>query len=60
MPKKPYKRARQIAVYAPDWMINQLQDEAKKRRRKLGPTVLEIVREYLETQAKGGPKFADT
>lgn len=60
MRRKPYKRAQQIAVYAPDWMIKQLREDAQERRRKLGPTVLEIVREYLEMKGKGGPKFADT
>ncbi|HEX8797862.1 MAG TPA: hypothetical protein VF772_04575 [Terriglobales bacterium] len=58
--KSTYRRPRQIAVYAPEAVVMQLEMEARRRRRKLGPTVLEILREYFETQARGGPKFADT
>jgi hypothetical protein len=48
---KPYrKRNIQIAVYAPRRIVQQLRREARRRRRKLGPTVLEIVREYFHTQ----------
>lgn len=60
MPKKVYKRPLQIAVYAPDPLVVKLKEEAKKRRRKVGPTALEILYEYFEMQEKGGPKFADT
>ena len=58
MRKKPYKRPRQIAVYAPDPLIEQLKEEARRRRRKLGPTVLEILREHFARE-KNPPTFAD-
>lgn len=61
MPKaKSYKRPRQVAVYAPKPLLGKLQEEAKRRRRKLGPTVLEILREYFKHREEGYPKFADT
>jgi hypothetical protein len=52
-PKKPPKgtdriRYTQIAVYAPPPLYNQIAREGVRRRRKLGPTCLEIIREYFE------------
>lgn len=48
MAKKKYKRPRQISVYAPDPLIKQLEEEGRRRRRKVSPTVLEILREYFD------------
>ena len=38
----------QIAVYAEKDLYRKVQGEAQERRRKLGPTCLEILREYFE------------
>lgn len=54
------KRYRQIALYPEPQLLGLLKEEAEKQRRKLGPTVLQILHNYFEMQAKGGPKFADT
>jgi len=41
----------QIAVYPSDELRKKIEAEAAKRRRKLGPTVLEILLEYFARQA---------
>jgi hypothetical protein len=46
--KKAYKRPRQIAVYAPDPLVDKLKVEMLKRRRKMGPCVLDILHEYFK------------
>jgi hypothetical protein len=37
----------QIAVYANEDLRKKIETEAAKRRRKLGPTVVEILLEYF-------------
>lgn len=54
------KRFRQVALYPEPRLLSRLQEEASRRRRKLGPTVLEILHNYFKEQEKGGSKFADT
>lgn len=48
---KPAKKGTQIAVYPSDDLRKKIEAEATKRRRKLGPTVLEIVIEYFARPA---------
>lgn len=43
-------KTNQIAVYPPDDLRKKIEAEAAKRRRKLGPTVLEILLEYFAKQ----------
>lgn len=40
-------KLRQVAVYPDPKLLKRIQKEALRRRRMLGPTVLEIVREYF-------------
>ena len=51
--RKQYKRhgIKQIALYADMLTFVKLGKEASERHRKLGPTVLAIVREYFEAKA---------
>lgn len=37
----------QIAVYTPPALMRKVEQEAVRRRRRLGPTVLEILHEYF-------------
>lgn len=41
-------KVRQLAVYVDPQFLRKIEREARDRRRKLGPTVLEILREYFE------------
>jgi hypothetical protein len=52
MANKSLYRSRvvQIAVYAPKPLLARLKREGTKRRRKVGPTVLEILLEYFAAQ----------
>ena len=47
--KLPYQRNVQIAMYTPAPLYNLVVREAQKRRRKLGPTCMEILWEYFES-----------
>ena len=40
-------KLKQVAVYPDEKLLRRIQKEALRRRRMLGPTVLEIVREYF-------------
>jgi hypothetical protein len=50
--KPPARRPTQIAIYAPPPLYNMVVREAERRRRKLGPTCLQILWEYFEKEAK--------
>lgn len=64
MPNAPKKKWRhrytQVAVYMPPLLLEKLKSEALQRRRKLGPTALEILHQYFEKKERDYPKFADT
>lgn len=42
----------QIAIYPDEQLRKKIEVEAAKRRRKLGPTVIEILLEYFAKPAK--------
>lgn len=44
---------RQIAVYVDHEFYRRVEREAVARRRKVGPTVLEILREYFDNPPQG-------
>ena len=50
MAKKKRKRMYQIALYVTPQLRIYLSRESIKRRRKLGPTVIEILREYFKIE----------
>lgn len=58
--KKWRHRYTQVAVYTPPLLLAKLKGEALRRRRKLGPTVLEILHDYFAKQESDYPKYADT
>ena len=55
---RPRNRTYQIAVYPTPPLLAMISEEAMRRRRKLGPTVVEIVREWFR-QREADPKYAD-
>lgn len=44
---------RQIAVYVDHGFYRMVEREAQARRRKVGPTVLEILQEYFDKSPQG-------
>lgn len=44
------RQDRQVAVYADQKLFSKIEKEAAVRRRRLGPTVVEILREYFDKQ----------
>ncbi len=49
MPKNTYG---QIAIYPDEELRKRIEAEAAERRRKLGPTVVEILLEYFAKKKK--------
>jgi len=43
-------KGKQIAVYPTETLRKKIKDEAAARRRKLGPTIVEILWEYFSTK----------
>lgn len=50
--KKWRHRYTQVALYTPPLLLQKLKSEAVRRRRKLGPTALEILHEYFDQQER--------
>ena len=44
------RQDRQVAVYADEELFRKIEKEAQERRRRLGPTVVEILVEYFDKQ----------
>jgi hypothetical protein len=42
------KRTKQVTLYILPDLLKQIEEEGVKRRRKLGPTVIDILHEYFE------------
>ena len=45
-----------IALYVPARLESKLKNEADRRRRPYGPTVVEILEEYFDKEADGRKK----
>ena len=59
MPEEEVQKPRrpiQIAVYAKPWLYEHVRHEAQRRRRKLGPTVVDILTDYF-IQLEGHYKY---
>jgi hypothetical protein len=52
--KAAQPRYTQIAIYAPPPLYNLVVREAERRRRRLGPTCMEILWEYFEKSFQKG------
>lgn len=57
MPKKstaqtPARQRKHVAVYLWDELMIKLEEDARERRRQLGPTVIEILLEYFAEKEK--------